>query len=136
MDLRFLAEEMGFRPLGLKKLAHNLLGMQLEKGIANVDHFGWEDEELNHKLQLYAAEDAFVSIELFKYFVIRRSDLVNGDRMRRCLNMRYVYNSQFDQSRFNVDDDEISSGKQFYSTNIRIINTEEEYNQYAGRLEK
>lgn len=76
LDLRYLAEECGFRPMGLGKLAHEHLRIHLHK-VFSETYFEWEDKELNFTCQQYAAEDAFVAIELFKSF----ANVLQQDRL-------------------------------------------------------
>lgn len=103
LDLRFMAEECGEIPRSLQFLAVNHLGMNLEKGAAM--HYFWEDDQIDSKLVKYAAEDAFASIELFKYFanrlrpgrlpkMIKCIDVLGRD----CTDEKFVYNSE----RYNV----------------------------------
>lgn len=104
LDLRYLAEACGERPRGLQYLAETHIGMRLEKSVNR--HFEWDDEHLDHSLRLYAAEDAYASIELFKHFMNRleygrlgipmrpiRGFAIQG---RACIDKRYIYRSEND----------------------------------------
>lgn len=102
LDLRFLAEKCESRPLGLEWLSREHLGIQLDKGFS-VNHYLWEIEELPSSLRSYAAKDAFVSIELFKYFLNRlkprglRVPLTCFDVLGLdCIDKRYIYRSELD----------------------------------------
>lgn len=100
LDLRFLAEACGYRPLGLEYLAHEHLGINLVEN----DHEKWEDEEIDSSSRIYAAQCAFASIELFKYFANRLRP--EGLRMplnclgvlgRDRVDVRYIYRSDLDR---------------------------------------
>lgn len=106
LDLRFLAEKCKFSPRGLEHLAREHLGIQLDKG-GGVNHYTWGNEWLPHSSQLYAANDAYVSIELFKHFMnlLQPGGSRNPLRIRcfdvlgeNCIDKRYIYRSELDRS--------------------------------------
>ncbi|GAB0096872.1 Exonuclease 3'-5' domain-containing protein 2 [Sergentomyia squamirostris] len=72
LDLRSMAHMVGEQPLGLSKLSHNFLDIELDKDW-RLRCSDWSSPQLTSKQVQYAANDAFVAIELFKYF----SDRIN-----------------------------------------------------------
>lgn len=92
--------------MGLAYLARLHLGIDLDEG-SYLDHFAWEEDELPHSHQIYAARDAFVMIELFKHFADRLEpgtfdipkrpiccrDLLGDD----FIDIKYTYEYEFDK---------------------------------------
>ncbi|XP_059620765.1 exonuclease 3'-5' domain-containing protein 2 [Phlebotomus argentipes] len=72
LDLRSMANLVGEQPLGLSKLSQTFLGIELDKDW-RLRCSDWAAPELDAKQLQYAANDAFVAIELFKYFSRRIS---------------------------------------------------------------
>lgn len=66
LDLRHMAKMVGCKPLGLEIMSNECLKIKLiqNKRIGNQ----WENKTLDKKHIDYAANDAHVAIELFKYF--------------------------------------------------------------------
>ena len=66
LDLRHMANLIGLQPRSLKIMAGEYLNVKLlnNKRISNA----WENETLSQKQIDYAAKDAHVAIELFKFF--------------------------------------------------------------------
>lgn len=100
LDLRFLVEACNEIPNGLAYLARVHLEMNLNKNDLSI-HSEWARNKLNAACQKYAAEDAFASIELFKYFAKR----LKSEKMRvpvncfdvlgrDCTDERFVYRSE------------------------------------------
>lgn len=50
----------------LAKMSERHLGVALDKG--PVSYSNWEADELSRRQILYAAEDAYVAIKLFRFF--------------------------------------------------------------------
>lgn len=104
LDLRFMAEKCGERPLGLANLAREHLGMELDMHFGN--HSEWEDNILRYENKIYAAKDSFAGIELFKHFANR----LKPGRLRmpmlpiscreligpHCIDNPYIYRSERD----------------------------------------
>lgn len=67
LDLRYMAEITGHHPGGLKKLSENCINVKLNKNDKRI-HLLWESPTLQPKQITYAANDAHVGIELFKFF--------------------------------------------------------------------
>ncbi|XP_035897697.1 exonuclease 3'-5' domain-containing protein 2 isoform X2 [Anopheles stephensi] len=65
LDLRFMAERAGLEPLGIARLANEVLGITLDKHW-KVRCSDWETPELSERQAKYAASDAHVAMELFK----------------------------------------------------------------------
>ncbi|XP_053680516.1 exonuclease 3'-5' domain-containing protein 2 [Anopheles nili] len=65
LDLRFMAERAGLEPLGIARLANEVLGITLDKHW-KVRCSDWESPELSDRQIKYAASDAHVAVELFK----------------------------------------------------------------------
>lgn len=65
LDLRFLASLTGVKAEGLAKLSKSVLNIELDKHWRLVCS-DWEAKELSEKQIEYAANDAFVAIEIFK----------------------------------------------------------------------
>uniref|UniRef100_A0A182SU42 3'-5' exonuclease domain-containing protein n=1 Tax=Anopheles maculatus TaxID=74869 RepID=A0A182SU42_9DIPT len=65
LDLRFMAERAGLEPLGIARLANEVLGITLDKHW-KVRCSDWETPELSERQVKYAASDAHVAMELFK----------------------------------------------------------------------
>jgi len=61
VDVKDLASQMGFYPLGLKPLTYQILGFHLDKSLAMSD---WSSELTPEQIQ-YAATDAWVTREIF-----------------------------------------------------------------------
>lgn len=66
-DLRYLAAMTGCRPGGLGKMSEDYLKVKLDKNW-RIRCSDWEAPILNDKQIDYAAKDAHVAVELFKYF--------------------------------------------------------------------
>lgn len=66
-DLRYLAAMTGCRPGGLAKMSEDYLKVKLDKDW-RIRCSDWEAPTLHEKQLDYAAKDAHVGIELFKYF--------------------------------------------------------------------
>lgn len=69
-DLRYMAAMTNCRTGGLGKLSEDYLKVKLDKNW-RIRCSDWEAPELNHKQIDYAAKDAHVAIELFKYFAAK-----------------------------------------------------------------
>uniref|UniRef100_A0A182PGU8 Exonuclease 3'-5' domain-containing protein 2 n=1 Tax=Anopheles epiroticus TaxID=199890 RepID=A0A182PGU8_9DIPT len=65
LDLRYMAERAGLEPLGIARLANEVLGLTLDKHW-KVRCSDWESPELSDRQIKYAASDAHVAVELFK----------------------------------------------------------------------
>uniref|UniRef100_A0A182Q6Q7 Exonuclease 3'-5' domain-containing protein 2 n=1 Tax=Anopheles farauti TaxID=69004 RepID=A0A182Q6Q7_9DIPT len=65
LDLRYMAERAGLEPLGIARLANEVLGLTLDKHW-KVRCSDWESPELSERQIKYAASDAHVAVELFK----------------------------------------------------------------------
>lgn len=65
LDLRYLAFEAQIKGEGLGKMSKSLLDIELDKDW-RIRCSDWEQPELTEKQIQYAANDAFVAIELFK----------------------------------------------------------------------
>uniref|UniRef100_A0A182JVH6 Exonuclease 3'-5' domain-containing protein 2 n=1 Tax=Anopheles christyi TaxID=43041 RepID=A0A182JVH6_9DIPT len=65
LDLRYMAERAGLEPLGIARLANEVLGLTLDKHW-KVRCSDWESPELSDRQVKYAASDAHVAVELFK----------------------------------------------------------------------
>ncbi|XP_055642855.1 exonuclease 3'-5' domain-containing protein 2 [Toxorhynchites rutilus septentrionalis] len=66
MDLRHLAKKSGHPgPYGLARMSESMLGVKLDKHW-RVRASNWENEELTERQIQYAANDAHVSVELFR----------------------------------------------------------------------
>lgn len=65
LDLRYMAERTGLEPLGIARLANEVLGITLDKHW-KVRCSDWETPELSDRQMKYAASDAHVAVELFK----------------------------------------------------------------------
>uniref|UniRef100_A0A182VWI9 Exonuclease 3'-5' domain-containing protein 2 n=1 Tax=Anopheles minimus TaxID=112268 RepID=A0A182VWI9_9DIPT len=65
LDLRYMAERAGLEPLGIARLANEVLGITLDKHW-KVRCSDWETPELSDRQVKYAASDAHVAVELFK----------------------------------------------------------------------
>lgn len=65
LDLRYLAFEAQIKGEGLAKMSKTLLNIELDKDW-RIRCSDWEAPDLNAKQMQYAANDAFVAIELFK----------------------------------------------------------------------
>lgn len=72
IDLRFLAEAAGCRPGKLSKMSEDYLGVSLNKTVFGSEEWeetmDWEAPSLSDEQIEYAAKDAEVSFQLFKYF--------------------------------------------------------------------
>uniref|UniRef100_A0A1B0CQN3 Exonuclease 3'-5' domain-containing protein 2 n=1 Tax=Lutzomyia longipalpis TaxID=7200 RepID=A0A1B0CQN3_LUTLO len=77
LDLRSMAQLVGEQPLGLSKLSQSFLNIELDKDW-RLRCSDWAAHELNAKQIQYAANDAFVAIELFKYFAGRIAPTKGG----------------------------------------------------------
>lgn len=69
-DLRYLAAMTDCRPAGLGKMTEDYLNVKLDKNW-RIRCSDWESPTLSGKQIDYAAKDAHVAIELFKFFAIR-----------------------------------------------------------------
>lgn len=69
-DLRYLAAMTGCRPGGLSKMSEDYLKVKLDKDW-RLRCSDWEAPTLNKRQLDYAAKDAHVGIELFKFFAAR-----------------------------------------------------------------
>ncbi|XP_052890506.1 exonuclease 3'-5' domain-containing protein 2 [Anopheles moucheti] len=65
LDLRYLAERTGLEPLGIARLANEVLGITLDKHW-KIRCSDWETPELSERQVKYAASDAHVAVEMFK----------------------------------------------------------------------
>lgn len=65
LDLRYMAERAGLEPLGIARLANEVLGLTLDKHW-KVRCSDWESPELSDRQIKYAASDAHVAVEMFK----------------------------------------------------------------------
>lgn len=64
-DLRYLATMVGRKPEGLAKLSLSVLKVTLDKHW-RLSCSNWEAKDLTEKQIEYAANDAFVAVEIFK----------------------------------------------------------------------
>lgn len=69
-DLRYMAAMTGCRPGGLGKMSEDYLKVKLDKNW-RIRCSDWEAPTLSEKQLDYAAKDAHVAIELFKFFAAR-----------------------------------------------------------------
>lgn len=70
LDLRYMAAMTGCRPGGLGKMSEDYLKVKLDKNW-RIRCSDWEAPSLSEKQLDYAAKDAHVAVELFKYFAAR-----------------------------------------------------------------
>lgn len=84
LDLRYLAEMTACRPESLNKMAKQYLKVELNKD-RRIVCSDWEATTLDEEQIEYAAKDAHVGLELFKFFVARL-------KRRRLLKKYFSYN--------------------------------------------
>lgn len=70
LDLRYMAAMTKCRTGGLGKMSEDYLKVKLDKNW-RIRCSDWEAPELNDKQIDYAAKDAHVAVELFKYFAAK-----------------------------------------------------------------
>lgn len=72
LDLKILAKKCKISAVGLGGLSESVLHVKLDHKIsgrmASIFHSRWENDTLDEEHIKYAANDAYVSIELFKKF--------------------------------------------------------------------
>lgn len=69
-DLRYMAAMTGCRPGGLGRMSEDFLNVKLDKNW-RIRCSDWEAPTLSEKQLDYAAKDAHVAVELFKFFATR-----------------------------------------------------------------
>lgn len=69
LDLRNMASRLGYRPLGLKRLAQEHLGVDM----IEMDHLknDWTVDRLTGEQTNYAADDAIAGIKIFQKFAYK-----------------------------------------------------------------
>lgn len=68
LDLRHLALRAGRKPLGLSKMAYDVLNVEMDKDW-RIRCSDWEANELTERQLKYAANDAHVAVEIFKFLM-------------------------------------------------------------------
>lgn len=122
-DLRFLAATTGRKPEGLASMSKSVLNVVLDKHWRLVCS-NWEDKELTDKQLQYAANDAFVAVEIFKKL----------SRELEPKNFWQLSKSSFDSIRARVDPFLDVSFKEGYITSVK--NSKKNKNSASGTARK
>lgn len=96
-DLRFLAEDVGIFPGSLKRLAKEVLNIELQRE-EDLLFSDWEQTELDSDQIEYAESSVRCSIDIFKNIIKRKlSNPSKGNTLNYCrqnLNKRFIFRSE------------------------------------------